>query len=86
MPVNSGPITLSTKGKLDTAVLLSNKTLRETQVGLAVTLNPFDPNTTLRQIKGRSPSPLPQAYSCYPIRELQTVQEEELPQPHNHVL
>ena len=38
----SGPITLSTKGVSDTAVSLSRKTLRETQEGFALLLNPID--------------------------------------------
>ena len=80
----SGPITLSTKGISDNAVSLSTKTFRETQEGFALLLNPVDPTTTLQRMKGRSP--LPQVYSRLPIQELQTVQEEALPQPNNNVL
>ena len=62
---------------------MSNKTLRETQEGLAVTLNPVDSRTTLQRIKSQLSS-LPSsglAYSRCPIQELQSIPEEMLPQP-----
>lgn len=86
MAGNSGTITLSTKGTSDTAVSLSKKTFRETQEGVALLLNPLDPTTTLQRMKGRSPSPLPQAYIRRSIQELQTVPEEVLPQPPDNIL
>ena len=80
---NTDSTTLSTKGISNTAVSLSNKTLQETQEGLAVTLDPVDPRTTLQRMKSQLSS-LPSlrlVYKQRQIQELCNVPEEVLPQP-----